>query len=253
MPTPMPIMAASCGPNVGTTTPWLEQRRRCRTPMPMPNRAVRIGRPMAITEPKATSRMMIAAAMPMTSLAPGCGEDGLADRLTAELDLQAGHLGRLGGVDDLLHLGGGEIVGLSVELHDGEGDVRVDLADLRLRLLERAHRPLTWGSPLTLFTTASMACWLAGEVTGSAGAEHDVGRVAGARREPLLQQVLGPLRLGVATAELVLVVGADHLRQHGHGDEHHQPHDEHLAAVVVGPAGQAGQHASLRRARFHHR
>jgi len=27
--------------------------------------------------------------------------------------------------------------------------------------------PLTWGSPLTLVTTASMARWLAGEVTGS--------------------------------------------------------------------------------------
>jgi len=41
-------------------------------------------------------------------------------------------------------LGGGEIAGLSVELHDGEGDVRVDLADLRLRLLERAAANQAW-------------------------------------------------------------------------------------------------------------
>ena len=70
MPTPMPIMAASCGPNVGTTTPWLKSAMTP-NPMPIPNRAVRIGSPMAITEPKAISRMMIAAAIPMASLPPG--------------------------------------------------------------------------------------------------------------------------------------------------------------------------------------
>ena len=173
--------------------------------------------------------------------------------MTAELDLQAGHRGRLGGVDDLLHLGGGEIAGLSIELHDGEGDVRIDLADLRLRLLERAHGATDVGKSLDAVHDRldGLLVGRRGDRVG-AGAEHDVGRVAGARREPLLQQVLGPLRLGVPAAELVLVVRADHLRQHGHGDEHHQPHDEHLAAVVVRPAGQAGQHASLRRARFHH-
>ncbi len=70
MPTPMPIMAASSWPKVGTLMPWL---RKSTTPKAMatPNRAVRIGRPMAMTEPKASSRMMMAARMPTPSLGPG--------------------------------------------------------------------------------------------------------------------------------------------------------------------------------------
>ena len=41
MPTPMPIMAASCGPNVGTTTPWLSSEM---TANPMPGDQSRWGR-----------------------------------------------------------------------------------------------------------------------------------------------------------------------------------------------------------------
>ncbi len=69
MPTPMPIMAASSWPKVGTLIPWL---MKSMTPKAMatPNRAVTMGRPMAITEPKASSRMMMAARMPTPSAAP---------------------------------------------------------------------------------------------------------------------------------------------------------------------------------------
>jgi hypothetical protein len=70
MPTPMPIMAAISGANVGTT-------RRCVTnsksamPIAKPKSAVMIGRPMATTDPKVSRMMRIAAVMPMPSLGPG--------------------------------------------------------------------------------------------------------------------------------------------------------------------------------------
>ena len=70
MPTPMPIIAASSVPKVGTVSARLN-RSMTPIPMPIPNRAVRIGRPMAITDPKAMSRMTIAARTPIVSLEPG--------------------------------------------------------------------------------------------------------------------------------------------------------------------------------------
>ena len=68
MPTPMPIIAATCGAKLGVV------KIRATTPMPaieiaMPIRAVAIGRPIAISDPNAMSSTMIAATMPMTSLA----------------------------------------------------------------------------------------------------------------------------------------------------------------------------------------
>ena len=68
MPTPMPIIAATCGTKLGVV------RTLARMPTPaseiaMPMSAVRIGRPIAMRDPNATSRTTIAAMMPTTSLA----------------------------------------------------------------------------------------------------------------------------------------------------------------------------------------
>ena len=72
MPTPMPIMAASSVPKVGTMSQRLSSETMA-TPTPMPNSAVTIGRPMAMSDPKAISRMTMAARIPMNSLAPNSG------------------------------------------------------------------------------------------------------------------------------------------------------------------------------------
>src|SRR6476659_10246978 len=66
MPTPRPIIAASCVLKSGIVNTWLP-RVTSAMPVNSPNRAVPMGRPMASTEPKAMSRMMTAARMPSSS------------------------------------------------------------------------------------------------------------------------------------------------------------------------------------------
>ena len=68
MPTPMAIMAVTCGAKLGTSSTWA---RICTTasPITMPARAATMGRPMASSEPNAIKRMTTAPSTPMTSLA----------------------------------------------------------------------------------------------------------------------------------------------------------------------------------------
>ncbi len=68
MPTPMPIIAATCGTKLGVV------RTLAMIPTPasetaIPMSAVRIGRPIAMSDPNATSNTTIAAMIPTTSLA----------------------------------------------------------------------------------------------------------------------------------------------------------------------------------------
>ena len=67
MPTPIPIIAAICGPNSGMVKP-LEAMAITAAPTPRPNSAVVIGSPIASTEPNAMSKMTIAASRPRISL-----------------------------------------------------------------------------------------------------------------------------------------------------------------------------------------
>ena len=118
MPTPMPIMAVTCGANEGTSSTWASSSTMAR-PMLMPASAVMIGRPIASSEPKATSRMTTAARMPTTSLAGMvCSTNiGPAElelhRVVARVLHQVAHAGGLGEVD---------VVGPLVELDLGVGD-----------------------------------------------------------------------------------------------------------------------------------
>ena len=68
MPTPMPIIVATCvvKSGVGTTA---AHRPSAAMDAATPTSALTIGRPMATTEPKATSRITAAARSPNTSLA----------------------------------------------------------------------------------------------------------------------------------------------------------------------------------------
>ena len=168
MPTPMPIMAASSWPKVGTLIPWL---MKSMTPKAMatPKRAVRMGRPMAITEPKASSRMMTAARMPTTFGRPEGELLDLGDRRSTELDTKPGPALAVAlsidGLNGVLR----QILGLLVELHRPVGDVPVT-ADLRRfhpgrtgcgRRRRRAARS-------SRQSVAVMRACTAGDVTGSA-------------------------------------------------------------------------------------
>ena len=68
MPTPMPIIAVTCGANEGTSSTRASRLTNA-SPSPIPNNAVMIGRPIASSDPNAISRMTTAARMPMSSLA----------------------------------------------------------------------------------------------------------------------------------------------------------------------------------------
>jgi hypothetical protein len=70
MPTPIPIIDASCGVKSGTFRK-LANTKTSEMPMPIPNRAIMIGRPMASTDPNVTSRMRMAARKPIDSAPPG--------------------------------------------------------------------------------------------------------------------------------------------------------------------------------------
>ena len=91
MPTPRPIIAATCGAKSGVV------KTLARIPTPaseiaMPMIAVRIGRPIAISEPNAKSRMMIAARMPTIS---DRGHAGFTEPAAGEVDVDALGLERL--------------------------------------------------------------------------------------------------------------------------------------------------------------
>ena len=72
MPTPMPIIDATCGANEGTSS-RCPMRPINEMPMPIPKSAVTIGRPIASSDPNATSKMTIAASRPMISAKPNAG------------------------------------------------------------------------------------------------------------------------------------------------------------------------------------
>ncbi len=64
MPTPSPIIAASCGANSAVSKTWVPSVTRL-SPTPSANSAVMIGSPIATTEPKVSSRMTTAASRPI--------------------------------------------------------------------------------------------------------------------------------------------------------------------------------------------
>ena len=137
MPTPMPIIAVTCGANDGMSMKRASRLTTAR-PIPMPNSAVMIGRPIASTDPNAINRMKTAASI----------TDELARRLrlvgehrAAQLDLQ---LLRVRLLDDVAHMRGEidrYVVGLQVELQVGVRDLAV-ARDLPLAAgrVRRSHR-----------------------------------------------------------------------------------------------------------------
>ena len=70
MPTPIPIIAVTCGAKDGMSRTCANRLTNAR-PRPMPKSAVMVGSPMARTDPNAIRRMMMAASTPMNSDA-GC-------------------------------------------------------------------------------------------------------------------------------------------------------------------------------------
>ena len=66
MPTPSPIIAASCGAKFAVSKTWVPSVTRLR-PTPSANSAVSSGSPIATTEPKVSSRMMTAASSPIAN------------------------------------------------------------------------------------------------------------------------------------------------------------------------------------------
>ena len=74
MPTPRPIIVASVGEMVGTSTTCPSSPTMLR-PAPRPRIAVRIGRPIATTVPNVSSRMITAAESPTASLLSVLGRD----------------------------------------------------------------------------------------------------------------------------------------------------------------------------------
>ena len=69
MPTPSPIMLASCGAKLGIAIRWAISDIEL-IPSASPKTAMPIGRPIAITDPNATSRITIAATSPISSVIP---------------------------------------------------------------------------------------------------------------------------------------------------------------------------------------
>ena len=96
MPTPSPIITASCRAKSAVSKTWVPRVTRLR-PTPSANSAVMIGRPIATTEPKVSSRTTIGGQQADREgdvaffFRPAC-----LDRLTAQLDLQPVAVGGLG-------------------------------------------------------------------------------------------------------------------------------------------------------------
>ena len=67
MPTPMPIIVATCGVKFGVGTA-IVHRLTPASATATPMRAVRMGRPIATSEPKLSSRMTAAATRPSASV-----------------------------------------------------------------------------------------------------------------------------------------------------------------------------------------
>jgi hypothetical protein len=79
-----------------------------------------------------------------------------------------------------------------------------------------------------------------------ASTDDDLIDIAGLRREGLLQQILGPLRLGSAQRELVGGTRPDAGRHRQRRDDHDQPDDQNPGSVTDAPARHAGHETRFR-------
>ena len=123
MPTPRPIIAASCGAKSAVSKTWVPSVTRL-SPTPSANRAVTIGSPIATTEPKVSSRTTIAASRPIPKEVSPSSWRGFLDRLAAELDLKAGAV-RAWAIAISSYVVFVEFVGGDVELDGRVGDLAV--------------------------------------------------------------------------------------------------------------------------------
>ena len=212
----------------------------------MPNRAVMMGRPMATTDPKAISMMMMAAMIPMPSLEPGWADtvDEIGSppsatwypgwaKLWATFDQVFGSV--------VIQIRGG-----LVELDHGEGDVPVGRHLLARARCERAAHSAHVRERTEGGDQSSDRGRVGRVFDRTRGVNDDVGGVPGLGREPLRQQVLGPLRRRVARGEVVAEGAADDVGQADHGHHDDDPADDDRPAVVVTPPGQAAESADVR-------
>ena len=243
MPTPIPIIAASCVVNSGATITF-DNSAQIANPQPMPKSAVRIGRPIASSEPNATSRMMIAARSPMTSGRPTEAPD--LEHPSAELEGDAvDALAGVGCSDDVLGGGLVDFARALLELDVGVGDLPVgcDLARAFGRVRARGAADLV--DLLDLRQHGLDAALNRGVLHALRGVDDELARVAGARGERLLEQVLRACRLGALDGEALGEVLADGAAQDGEPDEQPDPGQDRQPAMTVREAGEAAKHRCM--------
>ena len=237
MPTPIPIIAASCGVQSTTSSTRVPTTAISERLTTIANRALSSGSPIATT-PSVRNSTSAATRMPKISPAPPCSavdqwmmsppSATWTPPLPSSVSVSSAIVLTFAGVD---------VAGALAELDLGERDPAV-LGDGRARAN---------GSP-TASTSGDFAisARTALDLRAVAGVEHatlvdredDAGGVARLLREALLEQVVGPLRLGPRKAEVVDEVAGGGAPQHGTQDEGGDPQADHGTASIVAPGGK---------------
>ena len=243
MPTPMPIIAASCGVQSTTSStrvPTIPMIERLTT---IANSALSSGRPIATT-PSVRKSTIAATRMPKSSPAPPVSAvdqwmmsppsatwtppwPSIASTFSAISLTGFGSTSPGGSLNWIwakvirpsFETGAPSANGIGDREHLGR---LLDLGDDRLDL-----RPLV-------------------EDAAVLDREHDVGRVAGLLRELVPQQVVGPLGLGPGQVEVVDELAGGGSPQCGESDEGGDPQADHGPAPVMAPRGKFAHKSKLK-------
>ena len=240
MPTPRPIIAASCVLKSGIVNTWLP-RVTSAMPVNSPNRAVPIGRPMASTEPKAMSRMTTAARMPSSSDA---GSSNVAEHVAAVLDVQALHVHLVAEVTDLAWRATGTRTGCGRTRRAARSAMVPSWLICRPSVcrVERAG-DLDALQLVDLLEQAVHRLLHLGRVHAGRVLEHDLRRRAAAVRVGLLQHLEDRAGLGGGQLEVGPEVGADDaVGEDVQPDQDRDPHTEDDPAAAEAGAGESLQH-----------
>ena len=191
MPTPRPIRVASVGEKVAMSIAWASRPVAAR-PQPSARTAQISGSSVAHREPKAIASTIAAAMKPISFARAALLLRGLLDPVAAQLHLESVAARVLGGGDQLVVGGLGDVGDrlLAVHVHGRERDPAV-LGDLALSALgERAVDPLDvreLGDPVQ----RAFDPRLDGRVGDVLGGEHHLVGVCGLGVEVLVEQIQG--------------------------------------------------------------